>query len=222
MGWRHDHGPIAHVPKMRMRAARPEPDVVDDLALSAALRAREPRAAIEVAHAYGPLVRRIVSRFLGPVGDPQDLCQEVFLRFFKRIDELRDPAALRGFLISIALGVGRNEARRARVRRWIGLTSSGDLPEVAGPITWDPEAREATAHLYVILERLSAEDRSLFTARFAEQLEVADVAAAHRMTLATVKRRLARLVKRLGAKMSRDPLLEPYVSLIANKKDPSG
>lgn len=222
MGRRHDHGPIANVAEMRLTAPRPAPAVaVDDVALSAALRAREARASIEVVRAYGPLVRRIVSRFLGPVGDPQDLCQEVFLRFFKRIDELRDPAALRGFLISIALGVGRNEARRARVRRWIGLTSSGDLPEVAGPTSWDPEAREATAHLYVILERLSAEDRSLFTARFAEQMEVADVAAAHRMTLATAKRRLSRLTERLGAKMSRDPLLESYVVLIA-KRDPTG
>jgi RNA polymerase sigma-70 factor (ECF subfamily) len=210
---------------MRMAAARPEVETVDDVALSAALRAREPRAANEVARAYAPLVRRVVSRFLGPAVDrqdlAQDLCQEVFLRFFKRIDELRDPAALRGFLISIALGVARNEARRARVRRWIGLTSSGDLPDVAGPLSWDPEAREATAHLYAILERLSAEDRSLFTARLAEQMEVADVAAAHGMTLATAKRRLARLAKRLGAKMSRDPLLEPYVNLIANKKDPA-
>jgi RNA polymerase sigma-70 factor (ECF subfamily) len=208
-----------------MAAARPEAEAVDDVALSAALRAREPRAASEVARAYGPLVRRVVSRFLGPAVNrqdlAQDLCQEVFLRFFKRIDELRDPAALRGFLVSIALGVARNEARRARVRRWIGLTSSGELPETAGPLSWDPEAREATAHLYAILERLCAEDRSLFTARFAEQMEVADVAGAHRMTLATAKRRLARLTKRLGAKMSRDPLLEPYVNLIA-KRDSTG
>jgi len=220
------HGPIAQRAGMRMAAARPEAEAIDDVALSAALRAREPRAASEVARAYGPLVRRVVSRFLGPAVNrqdlAQDLCQEVFLRFFKRIDELRDPAALRGFLISIALGVARNEARRARVRRWIGLTSSGDLPETAGPLSWDPEARETTAHLYAILERLCAEDRSLFTARFAERMEVADVAAAHRMTLATAKRRLARLTKRLGAKMSRDPLLEPYASLIANKKDPTG
>ncbi len=200
-----------------MQATRPQLAAGDDAALAAALRMREPRAAIEAARAYGPLVRRIVSRFLGPAGDVQDLCQEVFLRFFKRIDELRDPPALRGFLISIALGVGRNEARRARVRRWIGLTSSGDLPDIAGPLSWDPEAREATAHLYAVLERLSAEDRSLFTARFAERMEVADVAAAHGMTLATAKRRLARLTKRLGAKMSRDPLLAPYVNSIAKR-----
>ena len=102
-----------------MAAARPEAEAVDDVALSAALRAREPRAASEVARAYGPLVRRVVSRFLGPAVNrqdlAQDLCQEVFLRFFKRIDELRDPAALRGFLISIALGVGAQRgAPRAR------------------------------------------------------------------------------------------------------------
>lgn len=206
---------------MRATAARSAPAAGDDAALAAALRMREPRAAIEVANAYGPLVRRIVSRFVGSAGDAQDLCQEVFLRFFKRIDELRDPAALRGFLISIALGVGRNEARRARVRRWVGLTSSGDLPDIAGPLAWDPEAREATIHLYAVLERMSAEDRSLFTARFAERMEVAEVADAHGMTLATTKRRLARLTMRLSAKMSRDPLLAPYVNLMA-KRDAAG
>ena len=195
-----------------MAATRFEHPAVDDVALAAALRAREPRAAVDVAEAYGPLVRRIVSRFLGPSGgDTQDLCQEVFLRFFKRIDELKDPAALRGFLISISLGVGRNEARRIRVRRWIGLTASGELPEIAGPVGWDPEAREAAAHLYQVLERLGAEDRSLFVARFAEQMEVAEVAAAHGLTQATAKRRLARLAKRLGARMSRDPVLAGYV-----------
>jgi RNA polymerase sigma-70 factor (ECF subfamily) len=57
------------------------------------------------------------------------MCQEVFLRFFTRIDELRDRNALRSFLIGICLGVAQNELRRARVRRWIFLTQTGDLPE---------------------------------------------------------------------------------------------
>jgi RNA polymerase sigma-70 factor (ECF subfamily) len=198
--------------------ALPQPDPA---VLQLARRGDERAFALIVRQYQTPLYNYVARVLNGDRALAEDLCQEVFLRFFKRIDELRDPAALRGFLISIALGVARNEARRARVRRWIGLTSSGELPETAGPLSWDPEAREATAHLYAILERLSAEDRSLFTARFAEQMEVADVAGAHRMTLATAKRRLARLTKRLGAKMSRDPLLEPYVDLIA-KRDSTG
>jgi RNA polymerase sigma-70 factor (ECF subfamily) len=194
-----------------MAATRFEHPGIDDVALAKALLARDPRASIEVWIAYAPLVLRLVRRFFGPGCDGEDLCQEVFLRLFKRIEQLRDPAALRGFLISIALGVARNEARRARVRRWIRLTSSGELPEVASPGAWDPEARQATARFYALLERLSVEDRSLFITRHVEKMEVAEIAAVHRLSLATAKRRLARMSRRVAAKMTRDPLLAEYV-----------
>ena len=58
----------------------------------------------------------------------QDLCQEVFLGFFARIGELRDPKALRNFLIGICLGVAHNELRRSKTHRWMLLTSTGELP----------------------------------------------------------------------------------------------
>ena len=204
-----------------MAATRLEQPAIDDAALARALLARDPRAALEAWSAYAPMVLRLVRRFFGPGCDGQDLCQEVFLRLFKRIDELRDPAALRGFLISIALGVARNELRRARVRRWIRLTSSGELPEVASPVAWDPEARQATAHLYAILGRLSAEDRSLFITRQVEKMEVAQIAIVHGLSLATTKRRLARMSQRVGARMTRDPLLADYVDQL-RKGAPAG
>jgi len=208
------HGPIAQRAGMRMAAARPEAEAVDDVALSAARRAREPRAASEVARAYGPLVRRVVSRFLGPAVNrqdlAQDLCQEVFLRFFTRITELRNLAAMRSFLIGICLGVAQNELRRAKVRRWILLTPTGDLPEL--PMSgFDPEARQATLNFYRLLERVSAEDRALFVTRYIEKMEVSEIAAAMAMPLSTTKRRLARAVRRVGARMSRDPALAEYV-----------
>jgi len=42
------------------------------------------------------------------------------MRVFKRLDELREPAALPGFIIGVTLGVARNEARRRRIGRlWV-------------------------------------------------------------------------------------------------------
>ncbi len=195
---------------MSMAATRLEPPPIDDVALASALLRREPRAATEVWTAYAPLVLRFLRRFFGPTCDGQDLCQEVFLRLFKRIDELRDPAALRGFLLSIALGVSRNEVRRARVRRWIGLTATGELPEVPAVGGWDPEAREATARLYAILERLGAEDRSLFITRYVERMEIAEIAGVLGLSVATTKRRLARVTKRVGARLGNDPVFADY------------
>ena len=201
-----------------MSSLRSDLSARDDAALAAALIARERGAAVEAFTRFSPQVQGLLRRFFGPAGDPafrQDLCQEVFLRFFARIDELREPSALRGFLVGICLGVARNELRRARVRRWVRLTPHGDLPDV--PVTtWDPEAREAVLRFYTVLERVSVEDRSLFVARYVEKMEIVDVAAAHRMPLSTAKRHLARATRRIGAKMSRDPALSRYVDALTS------
>jgi len=66
--------------------------------------------------------------FSGRAPDHLDVCQEAFMRVFKRLDELREPAALPGFIIGITLGVSRNEARRRRIRSIVGLTSPEELP----------------------------------------------------------------------------------------------
>jgi RNA polymerase sigma-70 factor (ECF subfamily) len=183
---------------------------LDEVELVAALKARDERAYAVAWSELGPMVRRLVSRFFGPGAEPLDLSQEVFVRFFRRIDELRSPDGLRGFLAGICLGVARNEARRLRVRRWVSLTSSGTLPDlaVAGP---DHEGREALRRLYAVLDKASALDRSLFVARYLEKMEIEDVARAHDLSFGTTKRRLARAVTRLNRVMQRDEALVGYL-----------
>src|SRR6478752_10644676 len=126
-----------------LSVVRSAPTAEDDASLAAALIARERDAPAQAWTRLSPLVLRLLRRYFGPGPDRQDLCQEVFLRFFTRIDDLRDKSALRSFLIGICLGVAQNELRRAKVRRWIMLTPTGELPDfpMAG---FDPEARQAT------------------------------------------------------------------------------
>jgi RNA polymerase sigma-70 factor (ECF subfamily) len=193
-----------------------DPGAIDERKLAEALLRRDPRAATEAWELYAPVVLGFLRRFFGPGPDRRDLCQEVFLRFFGRIDDLHDPSALRGFVISISLGVARNEHRRLRVRRWVRLTSSGDLPDI--PTSgFDPEAREATVRLYSVLARVSAEDRSLFLTRYVEGMEIADIAGVHGLSFGTAKRRVARAARRLSAKMRRDPLLADYVDRLRKR-----
>lgn len=182
----------------------------DDGALARALLARDPRAAQEAWETYSPMVIGYFRRFLGLGQQRHDLCQEVFLRLFRRIGELREPAALRGFVVSICLGVARNEHRRQRVRRWMRLTSSGDLPDIAAaPL--DPEAREATSQLYAVLSKVSAEDCSLFITRYVDEMEIADIAVVHGLSFGTAKRRLARATRRISARLEREPALSVYL-----------
>ena len=160
---------------------------------------------------------RLLRRYFGPGPDRQDLCQEVFLRFFTRIDELRDRNALRSFLIGICLGVAQNELRRARVRRWIFLTPTGELPDTPFGGA-DPEVREATTRVYKILEGVNAEDRALFVTRYIEKMELAEIATAIGRPLSTTKRRLARATRRISARMSGDPALAEYIAELAASK----
>jgi RNA polymerase sigma-70 factor (ECF subfamily) len=182
----------------------------DDAAIVAALKAGDERAYALAWAEFGPMVRRLVSRFFGPGAEPLDLSQEVFVRFFRRIDELRSADGVRGFLAGICLGVARNEARRSRVRRWVSLTAAGTLPDIAVSGA-DVEGREALRRLYAVLDRASALDRSLFVARYLEKMEIEDVARAHDLSFGTAKRRLARAVTRLHRVMQRDEILVAYL-----------
>jgi RNA polymerase sigma-70 factor (ECF subfamily) len=181
-----------------------------DAELVAALQAGDARAFTIAWTELGPMVRRLVARFFGPDPSAPDLCQEVFLRFFRRIRELRSPDGMRGFVAGICLGVARNELRRARVRRWVRLTAAGELPDVPnqGP---DLDAREAMQRFYRILDRVGAQDRSLYVARFLEKMEIEEIATAHGLSFGTAKRRVARAVARVGLQLGRDPLLAGYL-----------
>jgi RNA polymerase sigma-70 factor (ECF subfamily) len=185
---------------------RSEPDA----SLAAALVAGDRDAARTAWRRFSPVVLRILRRYFGPGPDQHDLCQEVFLRFFSRIAELRDRRALRSFLLGICLGVAQNALRRGRIRRAFVVMPAGELPEQpSGPC--DLEAREAVTRFYRILVKVDARDRALFVVRHVEKMELADIAAANGWPLMTTKRRVARATRRVALKMKRDPALTEYV-----------
>jgi RNA polymerase sigma-70 factor (ECF subfamily) len=184
-----------------------------DVGLVRAARSGDRRACFAIWSKYAALVQRLARRFLGPGPDYADICQEAFLRIFKRLDELREPAALRGFVVSVTLGVARNEVRRRRIRAIVGLVPEEVLP-AAPELPGQSEAREAARALYRLLGTLSAEDRSLFVARFVEKMELAEVASAHTMSLSTAKRRMARLVERVNSRLESNPVLMEYVGTL--------
>jgi len=200
----------------------PEPAVPEfddsDAGLVRAARAGDRCACFAIWSKYAALVQRLVRRFLGPGPDYADVCQEVFLRIFKRLDELREPAALRGFVVSVSLGVARNESRRRRIRAIVGLVPEDVLPAAPTPPGQD-EAREAARALYGLLGSLSVEDRSLFVARFVEKMDLAEVAATLRMSQSTAKRRLARLVARVNKRLESSPVLMEYVGPLGQGRD---
>lgn len=187
----------------------PTPTIPDaDLARAAA--EGDPKAAPVIFDRYASLVRGMLRRNLGPTADVDDLVQEVFLRYFRAPGALRDGAALKSFLIGVTLRVAGSALRKKRVRRWFTFTDQ--VPEVEGPSTSDPEARAALQKLYSFLDDLDDRSRTAFTLRFFEGYELTEVAEAMGLSLATVKRSLAKAQEKVHARVSREPLLAKYLA----------
>ncbi|MES1208877.1 MAG: RNA polymerase sigma factor [Pseudomonadota bacterium] len=177
--------------------------------VSAFLQAR-PRAAADIWDRCYPLVRRIVFRLAGPRQDVDDIIQEVFLRLFRQLPGLRDPSALRAFVLAISVRVVKGDQRGRWLKRWLSLFQDGQLPERATRDA-DLDAREALTRLYRILDGLSPPHRAAFVLRQIEGLELGEVATALGVSLATLKRWLPRIFHRVYAQAKGDPLLASYL-----------
>lgn len=173
----------------------------------------------EVWDRYAPLLRGVLRRSLGPWADVEDALQDVFLTFFRVAGTLRDPEALRPFLIGIAMRVARGELRKRRVRRWLFLTDDGTLPEPAHS-DGDGDAREAVRRLYAILDKLDSESRLAFVLRHIEGLELEEVARSLDLSLATTKRRLAKVMPVVQARVRADELLSRYAEASGAASEP--
>jgi RNA polymerase sigma-70 factor (ECF subfamily) len=192
---------------------------VGDRPLVRAAIAGDRQACHAIWRKYAPLVQRVVRRFFGPGPDLPDVCQEAFLRIFRRMREVRDPDALAGFILSVTLGVARNEARRRKVRAILGLRPTQELPLVADDGR-KHAAREEVVALYRLLDTLSIGDRSLFVARYVEKLEVSEVASLHNISLSTAKRRLRRVAENIDHRMQSEPALQDYVGRLRERVSP--
>jgi RNA polymerase sigma-70 factor (ECF subfamily) len=189
-------------------ASRP---LVDDAALARAAADGQPAAAAAIWDHLSPVVRTTLFRILGPDSEVDDLTQEVFLRIFKELPALREPQAFRGFVMQVATNAALSELRRRRVRRWLRLTFDGTVPDISvGAVASSPE-RLAVRSLYRILDGLDPESRSAFVLRHVEELALRDVAAAMKLSLATVKRRLAKAHARLRRLAKDDGQLRGYL-----------
>jgi RNA polymerase sigma-70 factor (ECF subfamily) len=177
----------------------------------AALAAGDPVAAEEAWNRYAPMIHDLFRRGLGPRAELEDAVQEAFLRVFRRIGTLRDPAMLRSFVFSIGVNVLRWQLRRRVIRRIVGLSLDGALPEPVGQPA-DMDAREALRRFYALLDKLGPLDRTIFILRHAHEMSLPEIARVTGSSLSTVKRRLGRVAPRLARLAQADSILSTYLS----------
>ena len=186
-------------------AAAAGPADAEQLLLEA-LRRGDPGAAATLVHKYQKRVERLVAGALGVDADLPDVVQDAFVSIIRNIHQVKDPAALPSWVASLAVFTARGHIRKRRRWRWIRFLAPEDVPEL--PRTGhDHEGAATIRAVYVAIDSLPADDRLAFTLRYMSELELTEVAAACRVSLATIKRRLTRAEARFKEVAVSSPLL---------------
>lgn len=187
----------------------PIPD--SDAGLVAALRSGRQSAKAALFDRYGRHVERVLTRVLGPDPDIPDLLQDVFVSALESIDRLTDPNSLKPWLSRIAVFTARGRIRR-RVRwRFIRNDPFDDEAAEVPAHLASAEVSEALRATYNALKQLPPDERIAFALRFIDGMELTEVAQASGVSLATIKRRLAKAQRRFVDVAKRDPSLQEWL-----------
>lgn len=157
---------------------------------------------------FSPLVGRVLRHALGP-DELEDAQQEVFSCLFQRVGTLRDPQALRPFVLAITWNTVKYERRRRRRRARLTL--------LAEPADLNLAGREQTAsnlafvRFVGLLRKLAERERNTFVCRFVEGMTVAQVAIALNISEPTARRSFSLAWARVQKWAARDPFLQDYV-----------
>jgi RNA polymerase sigma-70 factor, ECF subfamily len=171
-----------------------------------------PSAGRDLVYAYGGHVRKVLMRVLGPDRELDDLAQDVFVMALESLHRLENPRALRGWLAQIAVFRARRCLRGRKQWQILRFFAPEQMPP-GRATTPDFEASEALRAAYRLLSSLQVDERIAFALRFIEGMDLAEVAAACRVSLATTKRRLARAEVRFGELARDEPALAEWMGV---------
>ena len=140
---------------------------------------------------HSEYVARVATRLLGRSDEVDDLVQDVFLRAMRDLPQLREPAALRSWLATVAARMAGRRLRMRKLRRFFGLDGVADYEALADPAA-SPEQRALLSRVYRIMDGLPVELRVAWALRYAEGEQLDAVARICSCSLATAKRRIGR------------------------------
>lgn len=140
-------------------------------------------------------LRRVIARYVRDAANVDDVFQEVSLKVLRRLDSVRDLAALRGWLFQLARNACLDFLRREDRRQAISQEALSDHSAV-GELGRNPGemflTRERVDAVRRALERLPASQREVITLRIDEGLDHEAIAARLGISRQAVEVRLCR------------------------------
>lgn len=153
-----------------------------------ALRRGEPEVLSELLDQYGKEIQGVAYLILRNATDAEDVVMDTLVAALDRGGSLRDPAALRRWLLKIATNEALGRQRRFRRVTWLHV-----VPDLPGPTI------DATEHVALVqgLAMLPIRSRAAVVLHYYADLPVAEVAAAMGTSQNTVKTQLRTGLARL-------------------------
>lgn len=156
----------------------------------------------ELLQRYQSHVNRLFYHLAPDWQERADLAQEVWIRVYRNLHRLQDPAKFRGWLSRIATNLFYDELRkRKRVSQPLSLDAplyvedgelNWELPDDAPSPSDDLATREFYEHLQRAIALLPETFRTTIVLREIEGLPYEDIAEITGVSLGTVKSRIAR------------------------------
>ena len=160
------------------------------IALVRRAEAGQPDAQAELVRRYTRRVAGFVRTIIRQPDAVEDVTQIVFIKMFRRLGNLRDPAVFESWLFTLARNAGLDFLRRRQCRpNTVALDD--EVYRIADPSN-DGASAEILAALDRALTRLSPVDRTLVS-QFVAGESYGDIAARAGLSLASVKVRLHRV-----------------------------
>lgn len=154
---------------------------------------------------YKTKIERHVTAVLGWDDEHEDIVQEVLATVIRRIDTVRDPACLDGWVAQVTMNSIRYELRRRRYRRLALGQWSAEKRGASFQVDFD--ALVVAARAMSVMHRLSPKEGALLSAHWFEPVNLETIAAATGCSVSTTRRRLTRARARFRKLARRDPAL---------------
>src|ERR1700733_5310436 len=149
---------------------------------------------------YRPRLLRFVAFSVGDADLAESITQDCFLKAYNARARFRGDCSVSTWLTSIALNLIRDQQRLQKFRFWrqarataIDVSDAANyLPSHESSAAARILAIEKTQQVQQALEKLSANQRAIFLMRFADEMDLSEIAETIKMPINTVKTHLHR------------------------------
>jgi RNA polymerase sigma-70 factor (ECF subfamily) len=156
---------------------------------------------------YRPRIFRFILASVRNKESAENLTQDCFVRAYRARDQLRGASSAGTWLMQIAANLVRTHEASGRLKFWrralhadVDLSAAGDwIPDRQMSPEQIATAKQQVEKIWKVAGRLSGKQRTVFLLRFAEDMELLEIAAITGMKEGTVKTHLFRALKLVRA-----------------------